>query len=1318
MFKRIHRKSSLHRAIKPVTESLERRVLLSGSVVINEIHFDPDVKSEEVEFVELTNPGDAAVDLSGASFTAGITYTFPSGTSLAAGGYLVVAANPASVQTKFGIAGVLGPWTGKLSNDGEKITLTSSTGTTLDEVDYKQGYPWPTVGDSPGRSIELINPTFDNSLGGNWRSGVTQVDTTLINAYSAWRYRKGTSEASSPTSAWRNLSFTEDSTWATGTAAIGYDPSLAMGTTLSDMNGNYTCVFMRKTFNVGNPSSYQGLRLEAKYDDGFNVWVNGQIAATVGTSAAELAYTATASISREDGNFQTIALNPSLLASGTNIIAVQFFNISKSGSSDAFFDGRLIASTGGGGPTPGKKNFVYAANAAPQTRQLTQSVQQPAAGQDVTIGIKSTDPDGVASMTLDYQLVDPGNYIRKTDAAYSTSWTTVTMHDDGLNGDAVAGDSIYSVTLPGSIQTNRRLVRYRINATDTLGASVRVPYADDSQSNFAYFVYNGVPSWTGADNPGTTSTQTFGTDITNGGMAVYHLIANATDVANSQYVSSYENVDFIGTMVYDGVVYDHVQYSVRGQYSTYVSGKNKWAIHFNTGHDFAARDNYGHLYAEKWGKLVLNANASPWMPVNRGMAGLDEAVSQRLFQLAGVLAPNTNYVQWRVIDDAQEAPSSNQYGGDLWGLYLAIENPGGHFTDQHGIDDGNIYQIEAGNGDLKNQGAGQPSDGSDWNTFKASASTTTASQAWWQANLNLEDFYSFTAINRVTSNVDLRDGDNYYMYHSPDGLWQPIPWDLDMMYAPETHQSGKTYLSNSLVYSAMQLGLKNRAREILDLLFADKSRTGGQVAQLVDEYARMVDRSNGAGGYQTGMAELDQYMWNHNPRTSSDHAGAFYRNPANDTRWGGTWTRTLSSADFKGMVQYVIDFMTDTDPNSWSIGDGDQRGYGFNYLEYEATDTGIPNTPTVSYTGGANFPVNQIKFNTSAFSDSDGGSFAGMEWRVGEISNPTTAGFDPSNAWKYEIQSVWESGQLSTYNPTISIPASVFQAGHTYRVRVRMLDNAGKWSHWSDVTVGATQFAPTAATSTLGQSLRVTELNYNPTALAGSSYDKEEFEFIELKNFGDQRISLKDAEFTAGITYTFGDVSLEPGQVGVLVKNLTAFQTRYGTSIKILGSYESGGKFDNAGERVTLVDSEGLVVKDFTYDDDPNTGWYASTDGGGNTLVVVNPSANLDLNTPTNWRPSRALAGSPGFDETVPHVTKISVSGSSWGQRLPELSQHVRPRRRRVRHRRRCLADRVGPVDRRRSDQDHVRPGRQRAEDEPLAARVQPRHDRDAGLRV
>ena len=51
---------------------------------------------------------------------------------------------------------------------------------------------------------------------------------------------------------------------------------------------------------------------------------------------------------------------------------------------------------------------------------------------------------------------------------------------------------------------------------------------------------------------------------------------------------------FRGTIVYDGVVYDHVEFRNRGVASTYAVGKNKWKIEFLRGHYFQARDNYGN----------------------------------------------------------------------------------------------------------------------------------------------------------------------------------------------------------------------------------------------------------------------------------------------------------------------------------------------------------------------------------------------------------------------------------------------------------------------------------------------------------------------------------------------------------------------------------------------------------------------------------------------------------------------------------------------------------------------------------------------------
>ena len=45
-----------------------------SAIIINEIHYNPDVKTEQVEFIELYNSGTNAVNLGGWHFDAGIDY--------------------------------------------------------------------------------------------------------------------------------------------------------------------------------------------------------------------------------------------------------------------------------------------------------------------------------------------------------------------------------------------------------------------------------------------------------------------------------------------------------------------------------------------------------------------------------------------------------------------------------------------------------------------------------------------------------------------------------------------------------------------------------------------------------------------------------------------------------------------------------------------------------------------------------------------------------------------------------------------------------------------------------------------------------------------------------------------------------------------------------------------------------------------------------------------------------------------------------------------------------------------------------------------
>jgi hypothetical protein len=139
-------------------------------LVITEIMYNPrpipGVANTNIthEFVEIFNSKSWAEDLSGYFIDGVVRYTFPTGTVLNAGAYIVVARVPGMIQTNYGITNVLGPWggatTNRLSTEAGQIRLRSSLGAVLLEVNYSDSPPWPETADGTGHSLALVRPSW------------------------------------------------------------------------------------------------------------------------------------------------------------------------------------------------------------------------------------------------------------------------------------------------------------------------------------------------------------------------------------------------------------------------------------------------------------------------------------------------------------------------------------------------------------------------------------------------------------------------------------------------------------------------------------------------------------------------------------------------------------------------------------------------------------------------------------------------------------------------------------------------------------------------------------------------------------------------------------------------------------------------------------------------------------------------------------------------------------------------------------------------------------------------------------------------------
>ena len=860
-------------------------------------------------------------------------------------------------------------------------------------------------------------------------------------------------------------------------------------------------------------------------------------------------------------------------------------------------DNDLSGAWRSGGPTPGAQNSNFTTNAPPRIRQVSPESMVTTSGVPVVVTAKITDPDGISAVQLEYQVVEPGDYLSINDPRYATNWTAIAM-------TTTANDQ-YNATLPAVLQTHRRLIRYRLIAVDSLGASVQVPYSDDGQANFAYYVYDALPAWTGAAQPGVTTPVTYSPELL-GSVQVYQLITTKVHHEESQYIpdspdsSGYTGQEYLwdGCLVYDGEVYDHIRYRPRGGVHRFRMGKNMWKFDFNRARGFQARDDYGRRYDTAWDKLNFSALITQGNFQQRGEQGLFEGAGFKLHNLADSPASHTHYVHFRIVEDADEyGPTTSQYDDDFQGLYLAIEQLDGEFLKEHDLPDGNLYKMEGGSGELNNQGPDQPTDKSDLNAFLAGYPN--ANEQWFRDNLDLPNYYNFYASVTAVHDHDIHNNKNYFFFNNPElDQWQVVNWDLDLTWTTPYNGNNPNDRLDQDVFAIPTLAreYQSRAREIVDLLF-NREQTG----MILDEVAQWVYTPG-----QPSLVDADRAMWDYNPILTSRYI--------NNSKAGhGKYYETSPTGDFAGVLAKLKDYV-------------DSRGAYMVGLSLD-NDTDIPNTPTITYTGQTNYPINQLTFQCSAFS-APASNFQAMQWRIAEITDTNSISFNPLEPRKYEITASYQSPVLTTFTNAFTFPGGNLRVGRSYRARVKFQGDDDRWSHWSDPV----QFTSGEANNLLAlrENLRISELMYAP-------FPDGDLEFIELCNTSDTiNLSMDGITFTDGIDYVFPTNTVLATNSYLLLtradptNNFSGFRTAYGLdpTTAIYGPY--AGKLNNDGETVRLKTSAG-GGEIFSFDYENGRGWPIADGMVNHSLIPILERQEAGaLEYGGNWRTSTFTFGSPG----------------------------------------------------------------------------------------
>jgi hypothetical protein len=188
-------------------------VVRVGSVVVAELHYNPDGSDDGREFIALCNAGALAENLANWRLRGEVDFDFSAATTLAPGAFLVmVGFDPADAnalnafRAGYGLdpaVPVLGPWTDggatptKLDDGGGAVRLLRPDALEIpadgspafypmlieDLVNYDDDAPWPLSADGAGDSLVRIEVAVYGDDPLNWEASSAPLSTA---SYAAW----------------------------------------------------------------------------------------------------------------------------------------------------------------------------------------------------------------------------------------------------------------------------------------------------------------------------------------------------------------------------------------------------------------------------------------------------------------------------------------------------------------------------------------------------------------------------------------------------------------------------------------------------------------------------------------------------------------------------------------------------------------------------------------------------------------------------------------------------------------------------------------------------------------------------------------------------------------------------------------------------------------------------------------------------------------------------------------------------------------------------------------------------------------------------
>lgn len=754
--------------------------------------------------------------------------------------------------------------------------------------------------------------------------------------------------------------------------------------------------------------------------------------------------------------------------------------------------------------------------------------------------------------------------------------TNAPMFDDGQHGDGAANDGVYGATIPATAYKAGNMVRYYVRATDRGTNVTRDP---------VFVKGKPMPEYWGTivQNPGLTNP-----------LPVFYWFSQTTSAGDAGGTSS---------IFYHDQFLDNVRFTIHGQSS---SGFPK--------HSFNVDLNPGYKLVWKDGEPAIDdINLLTTYPDKAKMRNM---LAHNTFRDAGT--PYHFVVPVRI-----------QFNGQFWGDWHFVENGDDNYLKRAGLDpNGALYKMystfPSDVGTIEKKTRKNESNG-DITAFRAGLNRSGAAlAAFLMDNVNVPEVVNYLAAMTITGNTDCCHK-NYYFYRDSEGTgeWHMLPWDVDLSFG-RVWSGSPTYWDDTMyVDTPLRIGNNNDfviaflGNASINQMYLRRLRTlmeelmqaPGTPANLL-KYERFIDEwipklapdaalDLAKWGTFSGDAGGGSANDNRNRQSLTQAANIIkYEYLPGRRKWLFTSTSTAEIPKSQPQAPAILIGAMESNPNS---GNQDEEYFTLvntNKVSIDISHWQIRGAIDLTFQGGTVIPTNGTLYvspNVNAFRARATG---------------------PRGGQGLFVQGNYR-GHLSARGETI-----------------QLVDARGGL---------IAQTNSPAAPSATQNGLRITEIMYHPApAPQGVALEPDDFEYLELKNTGATSLNLTGVRLVNGVQFDFSTAAIKDlaaGQSVLLVRNATAFASRYGAGKPIAGQYI--GTLSDSGENLRLVDAANEVILDFDY----NNSWYPVTDGLGMSLVIVNPAAAWDTwGLRTSWRASTGPQGSPGGDDPAAPPPFVAVT--------------------------------------------------------------------------